>query len=338
MPEIDLALGTNEKNRIVEFIEKYQEEKKKIDEFCDVMKEKDFVDFGVVDYTENTRAVIKIQDGCDRFCSYCIIPYARGRVRSRKQEKIVREIEEIATKGISEVVITGIHIASYGKDFNEPNALLELLDKINKITGIQRIRLGSLEPTLITKQWVENLKKIDKICNHFHLSMQSGCNETLKRMNRRYTVEEMLHAIEILRDTYKDVALTTDIIVGFPGETEQEFLETYETLKKIKFYKIHVFPYSKREGTKAATMPNQVPEEKKQERSKILLQLSDNEEKNFLKNYVGKKVKVLWEEKTGEFIKGHTANYMVVKDKKEKKLNDIDEVLISSEHNLELYT
>ena len=336
IPEIDLILGTNEKSNIVVYVEQYLNQKSKNKVISDVMQEREFSDFGNVTYTENARATIKIQDGCDRFCTYCIIPYARGRIRSRKQENVIEEIQELTKKGIKEVVITGIHIASYGKDWNEKDALIELLEKINTIKGIERIRLGSLEPTLITEEWVKRLKKLEKICDHFHLSMQSGCDETLKRMNRRYTVENMLQSIEILRNEFPEVALTTDIIVGFPGETEEEFQKTYEVLQKIKFYKIHVFPYSKREGTKAAQMEGQIPEEIKQERSKILIQLSNQEEEKFLKKYVGKKVKVLWEEKIKGEIKGHTTNYMVVKQKNEKLKNEIEEVLISSIENLEL--
>ena len=336
IPEIDLILGTNEKSNIVAYVEQYLNQKSKNRVITDVMKEKEFSEFGDVTYTENARATIKIQDGCDRFCTYCIIPYARGRIRSRKQESIIEEIQELAQNGIKEVVITGIHIASYGKDWNEKDALIELLEKINNIKGIERIRLGSLEPTLITEEWVKRLKKLDKICDHFHLSMQSGCDETLKRMNRRYTVENMLQSIKLLREEYPEVALTTDIIVGFPGETEEEFQKTYDILQKIKFYKIHVFPYSRREGTKAAQMENQIPEKIKQERSKILIQLSNQEEEKFLKKYIGKKVKVLWEEKIDDWIQGHTTNYMVVKQKSEELKNEIEEVLVSSEEKLEL--
>ena len=220
----------------------------------DVMYQKEFLDFGTTDYTEKTRAVIKVQDGCDRFCTYCIIPYARGHIRSRKPESVIEEIKKIAGKGIKEVVITGIHVASYGRDFKENIGLIDLLEEINKIDGIERIRLGSLEPTLITEEFVGRLTKLNKICDHFHLSLQSGCDETLKRMNRRYTTDEFRNVTQILRKAYPNVSLTTDIIVGFPSETEEEFETTYNFLKEINFYQMHIFKYSQRKGTKAAKM------------------------------------------------------------------------------------
>ena len=295
--EVDLILGNNEKKNIVEFVEEFERTNKKELKIEDVMYQKEFVEFGDVVYTEKTRAVIKVQDGCDRFCSYCIIPYARGRVRSRKPEKIISEIKKIAEEGIKEVVITGIHIASYGKDFkNENYRLIDLLEEINKIDGIERIRLGSLEPLLITEEFVSRLVKLEKICHHFHLSLQSGCDETLKRMNRRYTTEEFRNIVNLLRENYKDVNLTTDIIVGFPQETEEEFNKTYEFLKEIKFYKMHVFKYSQRKGTKAAVMKGQVDGNKKEERSQKLIELSNKNEKEYNENYVGKEVEILWEE------------------------------------------
>ena len=235
IPEIDLILGINEKNDIA----KYVEQASKNTYVSDVLHQTEFLDFGDVTYTEKTRAVIKVQDGCNQFCSYCIIPYARGRIRSRKPESVIKEITDVAKEGIKEVVITGIHIASYGKDFNTEYRLIDLLEEIQKVDGIQRIRLGSLEPTLITEEFVTRLKKLSKICDHFHLSLQSGCNETLKRMNRKYTTDQFRHVVELLRNAYPEVHLTTDVIVGFPGETEEEFNKTYEFLKEIKFYKMH---------------------------------------------------------------------------------------------------
>lgn len=312
IPEIDLVLGNNEKVNIVEYVEKYLSEHIDNIEIEDVMQSREFSDFGDITFTEKTRAVIKIQDGCDRFCSYCIIPYARGRVRSRKPQSIISEIEKIAEEGIKEVVITGIHIASYGKDFKNEYHLIDLLEEINKIKLIERIRLGSIEPLLITDEFVERLKKLDKVCHHFHLSLQSGCDETLKRMNRRYTTEQFEEITRRLRNTYEDVKLTTDIIVGFPGETEEEFEKTYQFLSKIKFYKMHVFKYSQRKGTKAAVMPEQVSGEKKEERSKILIELSNKNEKEYNEEEVGKKVNVLFEESKDGIFKGHTANYMLV--------------------------
>lgn len=285
IPEIDLIYGTNEKNRIAEYIERecplqlgtlatassirnslrferLEDPNGVSDTFgkfpngkvTDVMYQKEFLDFGTTLYTEKTRAVIKVQDGCDRFCSYCIIPYARGHVRSRKPESVIEEIRQIAKEGIKEVVITGIHVASYGKDFKENIGLIDLLEKVNEVEGIERIRLGSIEPTIITEEFLERLTKLEKICDHFHLSLQSGCDETLKRMNRRYTTEEFRKSTKLLKKAYPNVALTTDIIVGFPGETDEEFEKTYNFLKEIDFYKMHIFKYSQRKGTKAAVM------------------------------------------------------------------------------------
>ena len=334
IPEIDLVLGNNEKVEIVKYVEEYINNHINNVELDDVMYSKEFSDFGDVTYTEKTRAVIKIQDGCDRFCSYCIIPYARGRVRSRKPENIISEITQIASKGIKEVVITGIHIASYGKDFAMSKdskltnyRLIDLLEEINKIQGIQRIRLGSIEPLLITVEFVERLKKLEKICDHFHLSLQSGCDETLKRMNRRYTTEQFKEIIRLLRGTYSDVNLTTDIIVGFPGETDEEFNKTYQFLKEIKFYKMHIFKYSPRKGTKAAVMPNQINGDIKEERSKKLIELSDRNEIEYNKSYIGKNVEVLFEEEKDGMYKGHTQNYIMVycqsKEKLDNKIIDV---------------
>ena len=323
IPEIDVILGVNEKNHIVEFVEKYIKENEKEITITDVMHQTEFLDFGTTAYTDKTRAVIKIQDGCDRFCSYCIIPYARGHVRSRRVESIIKEMETIAAEGIKEVVVTGIHISSYGKDFKDGKSLIDLLEKMNEVKGIERIRLGSLEPTIITDEFVERLKKLEKICDHFHLSLQSGCNETLKRMNRRYTVEEFKKVANRLKNAYENVALTTDIIVGFPGETEEEFNKTYEYLKEIDFYKMHIFKYSQRKGTKAAIMPNQIDGNIKEERSKKLISLSDENEKIHNQKYLGKELYVLFEEREGEYVKGHTTNYIMVKKKTEENLENV---------------
>ena len=337
IPEIDLVLGNNEKVEIVKYVEEYLNNHIDNIKLDDVMYSKEFFDFGDVTYTEKTRAVIKIQDGCDRFCSYCIIPYARGRVRSRKPESILSEITQIASKGIKEVVITGIHIASYGKDFAmskdsklENYRLIDLLEEINKIKGIERIRLGSIEPLLITEEFVGRLKKLEKICHHFHLSLQSGCDETLKRMNRRYTTEQFKEIVKILRKTYDDVNLTTDIIVGFPGETNEDFEITYNYLKKIKFYKMHVFPYSPRKGTVAAKMPDQIQGDVKEKRSKRLIELSNENQKQYNQNLIGKDVDVLFEEKNKEgYYKGHTQNYILVEYKTNEELeNKIEKVNI----------
>ena len=335
--DIDLVLGINEKNNIVEYVNGYLNTRTKYIETSDVLHQSDFLDFGTVTHMEKTRAVIKVQDGCDRFCSYCIIPYARGRVRSRLPESIINEITQIANAGIKEVVITGIHITSYGKDFRNNYKLIDLLEEINKIEGIKRIRLGSIEPTLITEEFVNRLSKLEKICDHFHLSLQSGCDATLERMNRKYTTEEFEKVVVLLRKYYKNVALTTDIIVGFPEETNEEFVQTYNYLNKIDFYKMHIFKYSPRKGTKAALMKNQVPGDIKEERSKKLIELSDKNQKEHNEKYIGQKLEVLFEEREKEYIKGHTTNYIVVKTKTDKQIeNTIQTVKITGEENLEL--
>ena len=332
IPEIDLIIGNNEKNDIISIIENHIAQKGTEDIVSDVMYKLDYVELGTTTYTEKTRAVIKIQDGCDRFCSYCLIPYARGHIRSRKIENVIEEIKKVVEEGINEVVITGIHIASYGRDFKGENiGLIDLLEEINKIKGLHRIRLGSIEPTIITEEFVKRLSKLDKICDHFHLSLQSGCTETLKRMNRRYTTEEFKEVTKRLRTKFPNAALTTDIIVGFPGETEEEFNMTYEFLKEIAFYKMHVFKYSQRKGTKAAVMPNQIDGKVKEERSKKLIELSNENEYNYNKKYIGREVEVLFEEREVEYLKGHTTNYIVVKHKTDKDdlINKIAKVRVS---------
>ena len=332
IPEIDLIIGNNEKNDIIQIVENHISQKGAEDLVSDVMYKLDYVELGTTTYTEKTRAVIKVQDGCDRFCSYCLIPYARGHIRSRKIENVIEEIKKVVEEGINEVVITGIHIASYGRDFKGENiGLIDLLEEINKIQGLHRIRLGSIEPTIITDEFVERLSKLDKICDHFHLSLQSGCTETLKRMNRRYTTEEFRDVTKRLRAKFPNAALTTDIIVGFPGETDDEFNTTYEFLKDIAFYKMHIFKYSQRKGTKAAVMPNQVDGKIKEERSKKLIELSNENEYNYNKKYIGKQVEVLFEEREGEYLKGHTTNYIVVKHKTDKDdlINKIAKVTVS---------
>lgn len=335
--EIDLIVGNTEKKDIVNIVENYKKDISSKHEISDINNQKEFVDFGTTTYTEKTRAVIKVQDGCNNFCSYCIIPYAKGRVRSRKLESVIDEIKSIAQKGIQEVVITGIHVASYGLDFKDENIrLIDLLEEINKVEGIKRIRLGSLEPNIITDEFVQRLKNVDKICDHFHLSLQSGCTETLKRMNRKYTTEDFEKVVERLRNAFPNVALTTDIIVGFPDETDEEFNTTYEYLKKIKFYKMHVFKYSQRKGTRAAVMPNQIDGNIKEERSHKLIELSNRNEEEFLDRYIGKEVYVLFEQEEGEYIKGHTSNYLVVKAKGKELENKMLRVKITSREGDEL--
>lgn len=333
IPEINIILGINEKNEIVQIVENYMEKmaeqnkKSQEAEIDDVSKQKEFLDFGDVTYTEKNRAVVKVQDGCNMFCSYCIIPYARGRIRSRKIESVVSEIEKIANEDIKEVVITGIHVASYGKDFDNENTskkirLIDLLEAINKVDGIDRIRLSSLEPTIVDEEFATRLSKLDKICDHFHLSLQSGCDETLKRMNRKYTTQIYRDAVATLRKYYPEASFTTDVIVGFPGETDEEFAKTYEFLKEIDFYRLHVFKYSPRRGTVAEKMPNQIDGNKKEERSNKLIELSNSTENKHNQSYIGKTVKVLFEEFEDGFFKGHTTNYMMVKVAGEEEQSD----------------
>lgn len=319
MEEVDLILGNNEKNEIIEYVENYQKDRVIV---SDINIQKDYKEFGDTTYTEKVRAFIKVQDGCNNFCSYCIIPYARGRVRSRKIENIVSEITDIANKGIKEVVITGIHIASYGKDFEKKTELIDLLEEIDKIEGIERIRLGSIEPKLITEEFVKRLSKLKKICDQFHMSLQSGCDTVLKRMNRKYNTKEFEKGVNILRKEYPNSLLTADIIVGFPGETDEEFEKTVEFLKQIGFYKIHTFKYSKRKGTVAEKMPNQIQPEIQEKRSKKIIELSNEMQENYNKKYLGKNVEVLIEEKEGQYYKGHTKNYMIIYTISEKNIEN----------------
>lgn len=313
--DIDIILGTNEKSEILQAVKRVEAEKK-INSISDVMKVRKYTNWDATAYTSHMRAEIKIQDGCDRFCTYCIIPYARGPVRSRDALDIIDEIKRIALTGVKEIVITGIHISSYGKDISKDFRLIDLLEQIDKIDGIDRVRLGSLEPLIITEDFVSRMKKLTKVCNHFHLSLQSGCDETLKRMNRRYTTEQFALIVDLLRREIPEVALTTDIIVGFPGETDEEFNQTFEFLKKIKFSKMHVFRYSLRKGTPAATYPNQVDGNQKEARSDKLIKLSDENECEFASQYINKEIEVLFENET----EGHTTNYIkVVRQKKRRR-------------------
>lgn len=339
MPEIDIVLGNKEKKDIVKYVEEFLEKRNKnlpIIAVADISMQKEFDEYGCITYTERARTEIKIQDGCNNFCTYCLIPYARGRIRSRKKENILEEVEIIANKGIKEIVLTGIHIASYGKDFEEEYKLIDLLEDLNKIEGIERIRLGSLEPTIVNEEFVQRLSKLEKVCNHFHLSLQSGCNETLKRMNRKYTTEEFKRVTEILRKHFTDVNLTTDIIVGFPGETVEEFEKTYNFLKDIAFYKMHIFKYSKRDGTVAAKMPNQIDGNLVEERSRKLIELSEKNMESYNEKYIGQEVEVLFEEKQGEYWVGHTRNYMIVKIKSNDFLENVVKIVKIIENNKEI--
>lgn len=319
LDEIDIILGTNDKRNIVSIVEEFMRNKSRKIIVNDVLQERKYVEWGKTAITSKARAEIKVQDGCDRYCTYCIIPYARGPVRSRKMEDVHDEIVSLAKIGMKEIVITGIHISSYGKDLENKPHLIDLLELIHPIPGIERIRLGSLEPLIINEEFVSRLKKLPKVCNHFHLSLQSGCDATLARMNRRYTTEEFKKIVRLLRDNIPEVALTTDVIVGFPGETEEEFETSYQFLKEINFSKMHVFKYSPRKGTKAATFPNQVDGKIKDDRSAKLIKLSKQSEKEFASQYLGKEIEVLFENEHS----GHTTNYIEVYSKEEQKPNEI---------------
>lgn len=349
---IDLAIGNNKKKDLAEILEKYlagkeengtggegedgkggQEKgecaysRKTLQNrtIIDIGKTSEFEEMRLTETSGHTRAYIKIQDGCNQFCSYCIIPYARGRVRSRKQEDILEEVRGLAAKGYKEVVLAGIHISSYGVDKGEP-ALLGLLKEIHGVEGVERIRLGSLEPRIVTKEFALELRKLPKLCPHFHLSLQSGCDATLKRMNRHYTTGEYYEKVKILRKVFENPAITADIIVGFPGETEEEFQETKEFLEKIKFYEMHVFKYSRRKGTPAAVMEHQVPEETKASRSNLLLSMEKIHSKEYREAFLGQKEEVLFEDEKEigkeSYQVGHTKQYVKVAKKSEKSLSN----------------
>ena len=314
--DIDIIIGNNKKRELLLAIEEYKKQRKKISTVVDITKEQKYEELKLSEVSEHTRAYIKVQDGCNQFCSYCIIPYARGRVRSRKKEDVINEIEKLSEKGCKEVVLTGIHLSSYGVDFKEKETLLSLIQNVAKVTGIKRIRLGSLEPRIIDVQFVKSLREIKEFCPHFHLSLQSGCDATLKRMNRKYTSEEYAQKCKLLRKYFDNPSITTDIIVGFPGETQEEFNVTYKFLQELKLYETHIFKYSKRVGTKAATMKEQVPEDKKKERSQQLIALAKDNQAMFEDEYQGLEVEILIEEsvsiKGEKWWLGHTKEYIKV--------------------------
>ena len=311
--EVNLVMGTNDRKKIVEEVKKI-DASRKVSTVDDIMKVKAFEEIEINKTNGKTRAFMKIQDGCDRYCSYCIIPYARGRVRSRDLESIVKEVENLASNGYKEVVLTGIHVASYGKDIKDSDIkLLDVIKQINDIEGIERIRLRSVEPILFTDEFVEAVSTMDKVCPHYHLSLQSGCDETLKRMKRRYTTEEYKAIVDRLRAAIPNVSITTDVIVGFPGETNEEFDKTYEFLKDIELTHMHVFKYSPRKGTPAATMENQVDPSTKHDRSEKLLQLNEENFNKFGQKMLDKEFNVLFEQKVGDNkYEGLTENYVKV--------------------------
>ena len=322
---VDIVISNNKKKDITDIVNDYINVRKneggdtpaggeKKEYFIDISKETEYEEMGGHVPVGHTRAYVKIQDGCNQFCSYCIIPYVRGRIRSRSEEAVIAEVTELAESGIKEVVLTGIHISSYGKDKNNEGALIDLIDAISKIKGIKRIRLGSLEPGIITEDFVRRVSANKKVCPHFHLSLQSGCNTILKRMNRKYTREQYFEKCEMLREAYDAPALTTDVIVGFPGETDEEFEETVQYLTELNLYEMHIFKYSPRKGTVAAAMKDQVSPEVKNKRSDVLLELAERGKKAYEAKYEGAELEVLVEEvlhrEDGTYLRGHTERYM----------------------------
>ena len=313
---VDIILGNNQKHQIADILEEYEKEHKKTSRVIEINRTKEYEGLSISRTAEHVRAYIKVQDGCNQFCTYCIIPYARGRVRSREMQDVVREVRTLADNGYQEVVLTGIHLSSYGIDFDGQRHLSDLIRAVHEIEGIRRIRLGSLEPGIVTEEFAGELAAMPKICPHFHLSLQSGCDTTLKRMNRRYTSEEYYEKCRILRKYFDDPALTTDVIVGFPGETEEEFRESFDFVDKVDFYETHIFKYSKREGTKAASMPDQVDEQVKAQRSARLIALGEKKRKAYEERFIGKTVEVLVEEDAvldGKKVQtGHTKEYIKI--------------------------
>ncbi|MBQ8638813.1 MAG: tRNA (N(6)-L-threonylcarbamoyladenosine(37)-C(2))-methylthiotransferase MtaB [Lachnospiraceae bacterium] len=323
---VDLIIGNNRKKDLVSLLEEYFAGQE-ADAVVDLVKPCEYEELTIHTVAERTRAYVKIQDGCNQFCSYCIIPYTRGRIRSRQPEDVLEEVKRLAASGRKEIVLTGIHLSSYGVDLGEEIRLLDLIRMIHPIEGIERIRLGSLEPGIITEDFAYNLKQMDKVCPHFHLSLQSGCKETLKRMNRKYTPEEYYEKCEILRRVYGNPAITTDVIVGFPGETEEEFQTTKAFLEKVHFFEMHIFKYSRRRGTKADRMDNQIPEQVKGVRSDELLALEKQMSEEYRQSLVGRTVQVLLEEEieigSEKRMVGHTPEYVRCAVKTQKEANEI---------------
>ena len=320
---VDIIVGNNKKKDIINILNEYESDHE-LSHVIDINHTTEYEELELESSLEHTRAIIKVQDGCNQFCSYCIIPYARGRVRSRKTDQVIKEVEKLSAKGFKEVVLTGIHLSSYGVDL-EGEDLLSLVVAVSKVEGIKRIRLGSLEPRIITEEFASTLSSLKNMCPHFHLSLQSGCDKTLKRMNRRYSAQEYYEKCNLLRKYFNNPAITTDVIVGFPGETEEEFNITEEYVTKIDFFEMHVFKYSKRQGTKAADMLEQVDENIKNERSAKLLSITKKQSENYLNSQIGKELEILVEEEIQidgtKYFVGHSKEYV--------------KTLIRSDENLE---
>ena len=335
---VNLVLGTKDRAQIVEMVENYKVENGVESHVSDIMKERLFEPLSIQKLANRTRAYLKIQDGCSQFCSYCIIPYARGPIRSRDPEDVIAEVKRLAENGFKEVVLTGIHVASYGKDRRD-TSLIEILRQVHEVEGIDRIRFSSIEPNVVTEEFAQAIADMPKVCDHFHLSLQSGCDKTLKEMNRKYDTEKYRQAATTLRKYLPEVALTTDIIAGFPGETEEDFQASYDFAKEIGFAKIHAFPYSPKKGTPAAARKDQLLNAVKSERSHRLIELSDKMADDFIQAYVGREVEVLFERAIGEGVyEGHTTNYIKVKATSEKDLtNVICTVAVTKAENEELF-
>ena len=319
---VNLVIGTKDRAQIVEMVEQYDRANGVENHVSDIMKERVFEPLSIQKLANRTRAYLKIQDGCSQYCSYCIIPYARGPIRSREPQEVVAEVKRLAENGFKEVVLTGIHVASYGKDRRD-TSLLDILKQVHEVEGIERIRFSSIEPNVVTEEFAQTMAALPKVCDHFHLSLQSGCDKTLKEMNRKYDTEKYRQAAATLRKYLPKVALTTDIIVGFPGETEEDFRESYAFAEEIGFAKIHVFPYSPKRGTPAAARKDQLLNAVKAERSHTLIQLSDRMAAEFLADAVGTDAEVLYERAVGDGIyEGHTTNYMKVHGRSEVDLTN----------------
>lgn len=333
---INIVIGTKNRSEIVETVENYVAENGVVNNVSDIMAEKEFEPLQISRLTNRTRAYIKIQEGCNRYCTYCIIPYARGPIRSRKPEEVVEEVKKLAENGFKEVVLTGIHVASYGLDLGNIT-LADIIEKVHSVDGIERIRFSSMEPLAIDNEFVARMSKLPKVCDHYHLSLQSGCNRTLKRMNRKYNAEQYAEVCERLRNAFPNVAITTDIIVGFPDETEEDFKESLAFAERMKLDKIHTFPYSPKKGTPAAKMKNQISGDVKSQRSKEMIALSDKMNIDFLNNNIGKTVPVLFEDMENGFWQGHTTNYIKVLAKSDENLNNkIVDVKLDKIHGVEI--
>ena len=332
IPEVSLVVGTDERSRMVELVEYAMEKEEKLNMVNDIMKVKEFEEMSIKSYKSRTRAFLKIQEGCDQYCTYCIIPYARGHIRSRKPDSIIAEVKELAENGFREIVLTGIHVASYGKDLGN-TSLIDIIEKVHEIDGIRRIRMSSVDPNVMTDGFIERLSRLPKICRHFHLSLQSGCDETLKRMNRKYTTGEYRRVVEKLREVFADVAITTDLIVGFPGETEEEFQKTVDFVEEIAFSAMHVFKYSQRSGTPAAKYENQIKPQVKDSRSKVITAIAQKNEEKFKKAFIGRSKPVLYEQPFDgqkSLFEGLTDNYIrVVSESREDIKGKIIETVLA---------